>query len=314
MPWLFVCLLSSADALHIRPPVMAPEQLKAAIWQKRYLFDTDVHATLRNGEGAPRFRLAYMPMRNRIEIPRLVLEEVRCAYELEVIGFKIWAETPTAGPRLKSQAPFGKLPCLWNYDGLGSHLSQEAAITRFLAQRVGLAGRGAAEAAKVDELYTLLMATLRNNGLTHDGEQFSTAALKELAAGGGRLPLPAPRYEEMFRQNAWPPSERSLAGLRLFEEQLGRCGTGFLTGAEPTYADLALFHVLWELAEPDKVPDFASRFGLPLLGAFLERVAARPQLDEYLHSARRMPRYERDPSGTSLYTYCAGKHSPAQGE
>ena len=81
-------------------------------------------------------------------------------------------------------------------------------------------------------------------------------------------------------------------------------------GEGVTYVDLALFEILHELAEPDRVPDFAARFDLPRLGAFLERVASRPHLRAYLASPRRMPRYERDRSGSSLYTYVAGRLSP----
>ena len=72
------------------------------------------------------------------------------------------------------------------------------------------------------------------------------------------------------------------------------------------YVDLALFYILFELAEDDAVPDFASRFCLPALGEFLSAMSARPRLDAYVRSARRMPRYLRPG-----YNYCAGRFSPA---
>lgn len=266
------------------------------------LFKTDVHALIRCGEGTPRFHLVYMPCRNRGEIPRLILEEAQCCYDLEVVGFKVWKEA------VKPTVPYGKLPCLRNYDGLRHDLGQEQAITRFLAHRVGLAGRSVLEQAKVDSLYSFYMCTLRNNGLSHDGEQFSVAALKELASQPGAASPPP--YEQMFRQNTHSRAERSLAALRVFEEALEASGSGYLVGCAPTYADLALFHVLWELAEPDNLPDFASLFGLPQLGEFLVRMEQRPQLNQYVNSARRMPRYQRDASGASLYTYCEGRFSP----
>ena len=77
-----------------------------------------------------------------------------------------------------------------------------------------------------------------------------------------------------------------------------------------TYPDLGLFYILYELAEDDNVPDFAERFALPHCGAFLDRMAARPQLADFLASPRRMPRYARDPSGSSTYLYVAGRASP----
>ena len=81
-------------------------------------------------------------------------------------------------------------------------------------------------------------------------------------------------------------------------------------GDRPLYPDLGLFYVLFELAEDDNVPGFAARFGLPRLGAFLAAMEARPQLRDYLGAPRRMPRYQRDASGASLYTYVAGRFSP----
>ena len=46
-----------------------------------------------------------MPMRNRAEVPRLLLELAREPYDLEVVGFVRWAER-------KLQAPFGRTPTL----------------------------------------------------------------------------------------------------------------------------------------------------------------------------------------------------------
>ena len=123
-----------------------------------------------------RHRLAYLPCRNRCEVPRLILEEAGCAYDFEVVGFAAWRAS------VKAQTPHGKLPVLWDYDGAGTCLSQEQTITRFLAQRVGLAGRSAMEQAAVDMWYSQLFCTLRNNGVSHDGEHYSVRALKQLAA------------------------------------------------------------------------------------------------------------------------------------
>ena len=101
-------------------PVQYMDALLVAqkIWKDSYLFETDIHAIIRCGnnnneaeeevdkEGddhkqislsspsipLPQFHLAYMPMRNRGEIIRLMLEESGCLYDLEIIGFKNWAE------------------------------------------------------------------------------------------------------------------------------------------------------------------------------------------------------------------------------
>ena len=117
----------------------------------------------------------------------------------------------------------------------------------------------------------------------------------------------APAYRAMPRVNDHSIAERSLAALGVFEEALERSTTPFMADAEsPTYVDLAIFCELFELAEPTNVPDFAARFELPKLGAFLEMMAQRPRIAAYIRSPRRIPRYQRPG-----YTYCTGKFSPA---
>jgi hypothetical protein len=41
--------------------------------------------------GRPRFRLAYMPMRNRAEVPRLIMEEAGCPYEFDVVVGRLYS-------------------------------------------------------------------------------------------------------------------------------------------------------------------------------------------------------------------------------
>ena len=242
-----------------------------------------------------------MPCRNRGEIIRLMLEEARCSYELEVVGFRAWARD------VKASTPDGKLPCLRNYDGRGTDLCQEGAITRFLADKLGLAGSDAAERAAVDAMYCFWFSTLRNNGVSHDGEHYSVAALKE--ADEGLTAASVPPYEAVFRLDPLSRAERSLVALKRFEEVLGASKSGYLVGDQITYPDHGLFYILYELAEDDNVPDFAERFALPHCGAF-DRMSARPQLADFLASPRRMPRYARDPSEQTYLYVAAGRASP----
>lgn len=243
--------------------------------------------------------------RNRGEIIRLTLEEAQVPYEVEVVGFERWREYV----KKSAATAQGKLPVLRNFDGKGNDLGQERAITYFIAQQCGLAGRDAIERAKVDELYCQWFATMRNNGISHDGEHFSIAALKH-GDGTDKTAKDVIRYQDMYRQNTFSNFERSLTALRFFEERLEEEGTGFLVGNSVTFVDFGLFYILFELAEEDNVPDFVQRFDLPHLGAFMERIEQRPHILDYLKSPRRMPRYQRDSSGASLYTYVAGKFSP----
>lgn len=298
------CVLATATALAPLPPsslpVMDASTMARTIWRQRELWATDLHAIVPCGEGPPRYRLAYMAMRNRAEVLRLMLAEAECPYEFEIVGFKNWERG------VKATTPHGKLPVLRAYDGVAD-LGQEGAITRFLARELGLAGRGPAEEARVDALYHLWFATLRNQGVSHSGEHFSVAALKVAAPTADR-----PRYEEVYRLDDLSRADRSLAALGFFEATLEKTGTGYLVGDAPTVADLGLFYVLYELAEDDKVPDFAVKFALPRLGAFLDRVAARPGIRAFLESPARIPRYERDPNGASTYAYVPGRASPAR--
>jgi len=283
------------------PPVISAQAHAESLWTVRDLFATEVHGVIpcHAERGPSAFRLAYMPCRNRGEILRLMLEEAQVSYELEVIGFKAWADG------VKATTPHGKLPCLRDYDGSGNDLCQEGAITRFLAAELGLAGRDAAERAAVDEMYCFWFATLRNNGVSHDGEHYSVAALRDL---GDDVP-DVPKYPTVFRQNTLSKGERSLMALRFFEDALAASGSGFLVG-DLSFVDLGLFYILYELGEEDNVPDWSARFGLPRLGALLERIAARPQIADFLASPRRMPRYARDASGASTYFYVPGRNSP----
>lgn len=292
----------SGDGGSISPPYVDAAQAAQKIWDDDYLYDTDIHAVIRCGneiDAAPRYRLAYMPMRNRGEIIRLILEESGCAYDVEIIGFKNWKDG------VKATTPQGKCPVLRNYDGKGSDLGQEGAITRFLARDLGLSGKNPAEEAEVDSIYCFWFSTLRNNGLSHDGEHFSIASLRDAQPTNDR-----PRYQEVFRLNNLPTAERSLMALGYFEEILENSESGFLVSSGLTYVDLGLFYILFELAEDDNVPDFVDKFHLPKLGEFLKSMQDRPRIKRYIVSPGRMPRYKRASDGKSLYTYFEGKGSP----
>jgi len=287
---------SQNSGIHPPPiPFMDAAEMRREVYAAHNLWNTSMHAIIKCGGdgGEARYRLVYMPMRNRCEIPRLIMEEAGCPYELEVVGFQAWGS-------VKSSMPLGKVPVLRNFDGAGNDLAQETSITRFLAQQLGLAGSSEFERASVDMLYQFFFDTLRNGGLTHDGEHYSATSLRDVH---GRV---GPTYQEMRRVNNFTRAERSLAALGVFEDRLGKSDTGFLFGKSPTYVDLGLFNILFELAEEDHVPDFAERFGFPNLGQFLNKMEQRPNLQQYMQSNSRMPRYVRPG-----YIYCPGKYSPA---
>ena len=120
---------------------------------------------------------------------------------------------------------------------------------------------------------------MRNNGISHDGEYYSVASLKDAASemnGNKNKNNPSikyyssrksrPIYRDVFRLNSMTKVHRSLLILDYFEQQLVYTNTRFLIQDRPTYIDLALFYILFEPAETDNVPVFNQRFDLPLLG------------------------------------------------
>ena len=82
---LYVAASGASGPAAERVPTLEPAHVQRLLWASRDLFDTNVHAIVRcrpEGATAPRFRLAYLPCRNRCEVPRLLLEEAGCAYDV----------------------------------------------------------------------------------------------------------------------------------------------------------------------------------------------------------------------------------------
>lgn len=266
-------------------PEILPDELSGALFASKDLWNTSIRGViLRRCESAREAThwLQYMPMRNRAELARLMLEYAETPYCFEVVGYREWAD-------VKPTTTFGKTPSLVDVDGRGNDLSHEMAIVRYLADALGLAGGDAFERAKCDELFSQWWCTCRNFGLTHDGEQYSARELQFVTDAD----VQCPRYQETHRVNDLSVASRSVQALRVFEEILQANGTGYLIGDAMTFVDLALFETLFELAEPEHVPDFAERLELPRCGEFLERVSRVDSIAAYIASPTRVPRYER---------------------
>ena len=299
---------------YMLPPIMDAIKIQKELYRDAYLFDTTTHAMMKciaekdenKDENCSKFHLLYMPMRNRMEIIRLILEEAEISYDFEVVGFKPWEES------IKFTTIHGKCPVLRNYDARGHDLAQEGAITRYLAEKCNLAGSTLEEKAAIDSLYCFWFSTFRNNGISHDGEHFSIASLKN------HPPLEAseiPIYTDTFRINNLSKTERSLMALGFFENILKKQSLlksdYLVTSNRPSYVDLGLFYILLEMSEIDNIPDFSKRFDLPFLGKFLVHMSNRKQIKRYINSPTRMPRYARDEkSGTSTYIFVPGIGSP----
>ena len=79
---LLLCRPAAALSARASPPYVGAREVAAHLWTVRDLFETSIHAVVRcNKDGGPsKYRLAYMPCRNRGEILRLMLEEAGVSY------------------------------------------------------------------------------------------------------------------------------------------------------------------------------------------------------------------------------------------
>ena len=266
-------------------PEIVSDDLSNALFASKDLWNTTIHGVVLRRCASARDAthwLQYMPMRNRAELARLMLEWAETPYCFEVVGYEAWA-------RVKPTTTFGKTPSLVDFDGKGNDLSHEMTIVRYLADELGLAGEDAFERAKCDELFSQWWCTCRNFGLTHEGEQYSARELRCVTEDDVRCP----RYQETHRVNDLSVARRSIQALRVFEEILRANGTGHLVGDSMTFVDLALFETLFELAEPEHAPDFAETLELPRCGEFLKRVSRMDSIAAYVASPTPVPRYER---------------------
>ena len=82
--------------------------------------------------------------------------------------------------------------------------------------------------------------------------------------------------------------------LHYFDRALGAESGDWLAGGRWSYADLSLFHLIAGLhyAFPLRMATLASRY--PRVEALQERVAALPELQDYLDSDRRLPFNNQD--------------------
>lgn len=254
-----------------------PGEFRKQLWAAGGLRQTGrMHAIFRGGpaDKEPCFRLKYFVIRGLAELPQLLLEESGAAYEMELLGMQTFLDAKS------SCGPFGRMPLLVNYDGKGNDLAQTPAITRFLASKLGFAGTDEVSKAEVDMVHCQFQDTFGN------AEQYKASALKD-AKG-----VEVPTWSETSRANELTICQRSLAALQCFEEVLKKSGTGFLVGTSLTYVDVALFLALFDLDEQENVPSSGWKWteAFPQLAGFSKMMSARPAIQAFITSSRRMPR------------------------
>ena len=192
-------------------------------------------------EEMPRYILTYFNTRGRAEPIRLILAQAGVDYEDKRITREQWAQ-------LKPQTPFGHIPIL---EVDGKVLSGSLPVTRFLAERHGLAGSNDvenAEIAGIVDCITDLIAQMIK--WMSEKDETCKAELKK----------------EMDKVHT--PKHLSNLEKHITAE-------GWLYGSKVTYADLIFFNFSHHLSD-----EVLAKY--PGLKGLREKVEALPNIAKWL--------------------------------
>jgi glutathione S-transferase len=208
--------------------------------------------------------LTYFSSRGRAEMIRLVCAEADVDYEEQLLGVYDPVKKTPAFDTLTAtgKLPFDAVP-LWEEPG-GLVLAQSDAIVRHLARARGLYGRDGLEAARCDMIFAGIDDTRQEMR-----RLVTTDADKRPALRASLAQTILPRWLGYF--------ERFL---------VANGGDGFVVGAQPTFADVALY-LLFENVKDNGFD--AAYAAAPKLAAHGTRMAARPGIARYVASPSRFP-------------------------
>ena len=195
--------------------------------------------------------LHYFFLRGLGEVPRLLLELTETPYDSVMYFSRDVKE-------YKAYAPFGQMPLYTDKD-LGTFIAQQGAIVRHIARSAGLAGKTPADEAHIDMLFEGAKDIWGKKDLIHEGPDSESPDAKKL---------------KMFLG----------AAAKLLGDK------SYFVYDSPTYADVAMFHVLHSLEEICSLTQTASyvkAVGHTNLVAFVERFRALPPIAAYLRYAQR---------------------------
>uniref|UniRef100_A0A7E4W668 glutathione transferase n=1 Tax=Panagrellus redivivus TaxID=6233 RepID=A0A7E4W668_PANRE len=193
-------------------------------------------------------QLTYFDTRGIAETARLLLKYGK-------IDFEDVRIKPADWPALKDSTPTGKVP----YLKVGSEIIVESnAINRFIAKRVGLAGKDEFEQAHVDAAADIVK------------DFYAAVAPWFYVAKGYREGDAASLKVEHFDKNV-------KLYLPLFQNLLKEANSGFLVKSGVTWADFVLTEFLLSLYQVD--PTFLNEY--PDLKEYLARIRTVPELKEY---------------------------------
>ena len=196
---------------------------------------------------SPKVKLTYFNLRGRGEPARLLL-----AYggiKFEDCRLTPAFQDPAEWQKLKPSTPYGSLPLL---DWDGTCIAQSMAVARFIARKVGLAGRNDLEAAQIDEIIDAI-----NDLLNASAKVFFSKDEAE---------------KKKFATETIP------AGLANIEARLVSRGGQFLVGNAFSWADLHVFDFCSNL------PDKSCLDKLPKIKSLTERVGQIPNIKCWVES------------------------------
>merc|ERR1711936_1273959 len=153
-------------------------------------------------------KFVYFDAQAKGELARLLLAAGNIDYEDFRVGFNDWPG------EIKASTPFGQMPVLY-WDG--EEIAQSMAIARFVARKVGMAGRDDMEFVQADMI--------------------------------------ACHYEDIWTKLpkmkfAKTQEEREELAKDFLTEFLPKRGNGWFAGSDATYADLAIMCALDFIQEP----------------------------------------------------------------
>ena len=198
-------------------------------------------------------KLSYFDLEGRGELIRLLLHAGNIDFEDFRFGFADW-------PKKKPTTPFGSVPLLfWD----GEEMAQTMAIVRFVARKVGMAGKTDMEFFKADMV------------ACHFEDIFSPLTEMRFAKTQEDRVTKAKAFMEEFLPKWLAPLETLLK----------KRGGEWYSGSGPTYADLAMMVALDFLHAPEEmsfkdIDNLAERKKIlesfPLVKANYQRTSALP--------------------------------------
>ena len=199
----------------------------------------------------PNIKLLYFNLRGRAEPSRILLAYAGLPYEDERIP-PPW-EDPDGWAARKPSLQFGQLPVLyWNNE----EISQGIGVARFIAKKVGLAGKTELEAAQVDEVVHAIedIVNARIGFLLEEDEKRKKT------------------LTDTFTSRTLP----TLLGQ--LERRLEGRGGQFFVGNNLTWADIQTFMLVTEVVDKEVAKKY------PKVENLVERVGQIPNIKKWVQS------------------------------